>query len=203
VVRLERRILALARTTFGPEVEVRVAGDVLIIGRLCELITGRLLVNLVILTLTVALLIAISVRSLLIGGLAILPNLFPVIITLGAMGWLDIPMSVGTCPVTLVAFGVTVDDTIHLLARHHLERKRGGTVLDAVSRGLSRELRPVIATSVIVAAGYLVMMLSPFRVNAEVGLLFAIAMLSGVIADLVLTPILLARFDRSMSRQES
>ncbi len=47
------------------------------------------------------------------------------------------------------------------------------------------------------------MMLSPFRVNAEVGLLFAIAMLSGVIADLVLTPILLARFDRSMSRQVS
>ncbi len=142
VVRLERRILALAGTTFGPEVEVRVAGDVLIIGRLCELITGRLLVNLVILTLTVALLIAISVRSLLIGGLAILPNLFPVIITLGAMGWLDIPMSVGTFPVTLVAFGVTVDDTIHLLARHHLERKRGGTVLEAVSRGLSGSCGP-------------------------------------------------------------
>jgi hypothetical protein len=201
VLRLETRILELAGAAFGSDIEVRVAGDLLVIGRLCERVTAKLFTNLVILSLTVAFLIGLSVRSPAIGLLAILPNLFPVLITLGAMGWLGIPMSVGTFPVTLVAFGVTVDDTIHLLARHHLERKRGGTVIDAVSRGLSRELRPVLATSIIVAAGYLVMMLSPFRVNAEVGLLFAIAMLSGVVADLVLTPILLARFDRSMSRE--
>jgi predicted RND superfamily exporter protein len=201
VLRLETRILELADAAFGSDIEVRVAGDLLVIGRLCERVTAKLFTNLVILSLTVAFLIGLSVRSPAIGLLAILPNLFPVLVTLGAMGWLGIPMSVGTFPVTLVAFGVTVDDTIHLLARHHLERKRGGTVIDAVSRGLSRELRPVLATSIIVAAGYLVMMLSPFRVNAEVGLLFAIAMLSGVVADLVLTPILLARFDRSMSRE--
>lgn len=199
VLELESRILTLADQAFDGSLEVRVSGDRLLIARLCEKITARLFTNLVILSLTVALMIAISVRSPVIGLVAIVPNLFPVIVTLGAMGWLGIPMSVGTFPVTLVAFGVTVDDTIHLLARHHLERSKGGTVLDAVSRGLARELRPVIATAVIVAAGYLVMMLSPFRVNAEVGMLFAIAMISGVVADLVLTPILLTRFDRRIA----
>ena len=202
VLAIESRILRHAAGSFGEDIEVRVTGDRLLIARLCELITARLFTNLLLLALTVALMIAVSVRSFVIGGLAILPNLFPIVITLGAMGWLGIPMSVGTFPVTLVAFGVTVDDTIHLLARHHLERKRGGTVLAAVSRGLSREIRPVIATALIVAAGYLVMVLSPFRVNAEVGLLFAIAMLSGVVADLVLTPILLVRFDRYLSRPD-
>lgn len=195
-LRIESRVHALAEERLGDGFEVRVAGDVLLIARLCEQITARLLTSLLVLALAVAFMIAVSTRSPAIGLVAILPNLFPVVVTLGAMGWLGIPMSVATFPVTLVAFGVTVDDTIHLLARHHLERARGGGVLDAVSRGLARELRPVLATAVIVAAGYLVMTLSPFRVNAEVGLLFAIAMLSGVVTDLVLTPLLLVRLER-------
>lgn len=199
-LRIESRVHAIAQECLGDGFEVRVAGDVLLISRLCEQITARLLTSLLVLALAVAFMIAVSTRSPAIGLVAILPNLFPVVVTLGAMGWLGIPMSVATFPVTLVAFGVTVDDTIHLLARHHLERARGGGVLDAVSRGLARELRPVLATAVIVAAGYLVMTLSPFRVNAEVGLLFAIAMLSGVVADLVLTPLLLVRLDRGGAR---
>lgn len=191
VIALEDRILDFARSEFGDAVEIRVTGDRVVLAHLSDLVTSQLITSLVILSGLVALLISTLLRSPGLGLVAIVPNLFPIITTFGAMGWLGIPLSVGTFPVAVVAFGIAVDDTIHFMVRYHVGKKAGLSETAAVCASLHRELRPILATSVIVATGYLVMATSPFQINRDVGILFAIASAAALVADLILTPILL------------
>jgi predicted RND superfamily exporter protein len=168
-----------------------VTGDRVVLAHLSDLVTSQLITSLVLLSGLVALLISSLLRSPGLGLIAIVPNLFPIITTFGAMGWLGIPLSVGTFPVAVVAFGIAVDDTIHFMVRYHAGKKAGLPATAAVCASLHRELRPILATSVIVATGYLVMATSPFQINRDVGILFAIASAGALVADLILTPILL------------
>ncbi len=153
--------------------------------------TNRLVSNLAILAAVVAALIAVIVRSVRQGLIALVPNLFPIVLTFGVMGWLGIPLSTATFPVANIALGIAVDDTIHFLLRYNALRRSGQGIDLSLKGTLRSELRPIIATSVTIGCGYLVMMLSPLRANAEAGLLFAVAIFSALLADLVMTPVLL------------
>jgi predicted RND superfamily exporter protein len=191
VLRFEKRILDHAARTFGEKVVVRVTGEPVLTAHLCELVTDRLVSNLAILAAVVAGIIALIVRSLRQGLIALVPNLFPIVLTFGVMGWLGIPLSTATFPVANIALGIAVDDTIHFLLRYQALRRTGQGIDRALRGTIRAELRPILATSVVIGCGYLVMMLSPLRANAEAGLLFAIAIFSALLADLVLTPVLL------------
>jgi uncharacterized protein len=199
---LESRIEAFAKEHLPPTMKVRLTGEKAVIDQLSDLVTRHIFANLSVLCLFSALLIALFLRSLRQGLLSILPNLFPVAAIFGGMGWLGIPLSLGTCPVAIVAFGVAVDDTIHFFVRYNTERGLGISVRDAVSRSIHREFHPVIATSVTLIGGFLVIVLSPSPVNREVGVLFIIGAVAALIAELFLTPLLLgSRLNRS--RRES
>jgi uncharacterized protein len=194
IVELEKRILAFAEKELPANVEVKLTGDRVIVAHLCETVSSMLTTDLLLLGATVALIIGLATRSWRQGLILLIPNLYPIALTFGAMGWLGIPLGTGTFPVAIVAFGIAVDDTIHFIFRFNEELKSGYTPSDAVTRTISRELRPVLAASITVAAGYLVMMLSPFRINREIGVLFSATMIGALVADLILTPVLLKAF---------
>jgi len=191
VLKLERRILDFAAREFGDNASVKVTGEPVLTAHLCELVTNRLVSNLAILAAVVAALIAVIVRSVRQGLIALVPNLFPIVLTFGVMGWLGIPLSTATFPVANIALGIAVDDTIHFLLRYNALRRAGQGIDLSLKGTLRAELRPIVATSVTIGCGYLVMMLSPLRANAEAGLLFAVAIFSALLADLVMTPVLL------------
>lgn len=191
VLVLERRILDFAKQEFGEAAEVRVTGEPVLTAHLCELVTDRLVSNLAILSIVVAGLIAVIVRSIRQGIIALVPNLFPIVLTFGVMGWLGIPLSTATFPVANIALGIAVDDTIHFLLRYNSLRRSGMGIDRSLTKTLRAELRPIVATSITIGSGYLVMMASPLRANAEAGLLFAVAIFSALITDLVMTPVLL------------
>lgn len=194
IINLEQRILAFAEKELPANIEVKLTGDRVIVAHLCETVSSMLTTDLLLLGATVALIIGLATRSWRQGLILLIPNLYPIAMTFGAMGWLGIPLGTGTFPVAIVAFGIAVDDTIHFIFRFNAELKSGRTPSAAVTRTISRELRPVLAASVTVAAGYLVMMLSPFRINREIGILFSATMIGALIADLILTPVLLKAF---------
>lgn len=191
LVALERRILAFAQQELSGKAEVRVTGDRVIVAHLCEKVTSLLTTDLVAMGGIIAILVGWAARCWRQGLLVLIPNLYPIATTFGAMGWLGIPLGMGTFPVAIVAFGIAVDDTIHFIFRFNTELKAGRTPTDAVRRTISRELRPILAASITVAAGYLVMTASPFRINREIGLLFSATMIGALVADLILTPVLL------------
>ncbi|MCB1206406.1 MAG: MMPL family transporter [Verrucomicrobiae bacterium] len=191
ILDLDRRIKAFASENFGDRAKVTVTGDTVLTARLCNLVTSHLVRNLALLGTVVAILISLITRSLRKGLISLIPNLLPVALTFGAMGWLGIPLSIATFPVANIAFGIALDDTIHFLLRYNRVVRDGLSMDVAMERVFDAELRPIVATSAIIGAGYLTMTFSPLRVNAEIGVLFAIAISTALLADLLLTPRLL------------
>lgn len=131
------------------------------------------------------------VRNLRLGLLAMIPNLWPLVITLGMMGYLDLPIRASTIIVFSVALGIAVDDTTHFVHRYREEVQALGEGPEAVRRTLLATGRPIVLTSIILVAGFLVNGLSDFMAIVEFGLLSAVTLGLALVAELFLTPALL------------
>ncbi len=142
----------------------------------------------------IALMIILHLRSLRIGLLAMIPNLLPILMTLGIMGWLNISLNVATVMISCIALGIAVDDTIHFLTRYRREIRLDGEVDSAIHRTMLSSGRAIVFTSLIIAAGYAVIIFSSFRPNRYFGLLTAVTMLAALIADLIVLPFLVKTF---------
>ncbi|MEM9015501.1 MAG: MMPL family transporter [Verrucomicrobiota bacterium] len=190
---IKRTIREIASSLFPDDFSLSITGQRMLIGRFCDLLAHQLLVNLCFLTATASLFIAIGIRSVKLGLVALIPNTFPILATFGIMGLCGFSFSVATLPVAIVAFGLAIDDTIHLLSRFRVERT---LKLDSnlTERLIKAEIQPIVTTSIAVIAGYLLLCFGEFQLNREVGLLFAWAIFIALLSDLFLTPALLSRY---------
>jgi len=125
--------------------------------------------------------------------ISLVPNLLPILVTLGFMGLLEIPLNTATVTVAGIALGLVVDDTIHLLHAWVEARNAGATIVAATERMLHHVGRPVLVTSVAVGAGFGVFAFSPFRPTLFFGLLIAVTAVTALLCDLGLLPALLLR----------
>lgn len=140
--------------------------------------------------------IVVIFRSLRIGLLAVLPNAVPLVLGYGLLGLLGWRLEPGPAVVFTVALGIAVDDTIHLLARTMEEQSQGRSLEEAVREAIVRSGRPVIITTVILAAGFGVNALSHFPTNARVGALGAFVLLCALLGDLFVLPAMLVLFGK-------
>jgi predicted RND superfamily exporter protein len=143
----------------------------------------------------IALLMCGLFRSVKTGFIAMLPNLSPVLLTLGVMGWLDIPLDYNKVSIAAVAMGIAVDDTIHLISRYRHEFQRCADYGEALRASLLDVGRAVVITSVALVAGFLVLLGSVFDSQATQGLLLATTIVAALVADLLLTPALVLTFE--------
>lgn len=123
---------------------------------------------------------------------ALAPNLWPVLVLVGAMGWLGVPLDIATVMVASVVLGLVVDDTIHTLARYRERRLEVGG-FEAVADKLEHTAPAYLLTGTILAAGFGVCGFSDFAPIARFGALSAAAVVIAVVTDLVLVPALFAR----------
>ncbi len=131
-------------------------------------------------------------RSLRLGALSVLPNVFPVFLTLGMMGLVGIHLDLGTVTIAAVVIGIVVDDTIHFLYRYRVElRAAEGDHELAAERTCATAGAAMTATTMILAAGFLVLTLASVKSVIYFGLLTASAMGAGLLGDLVILPALL------------
>jgi len=124
--------------------------------------------------------------------LSLIPNLVPIAIVFGLVGWLGIPINVGTSMVAAIAIGIAVDDTIHYMARNSAELNLHHDLYTAMVETISAEGRVTVATSLALAAGFLVFAVSAFVPLAYFGVLAAVTMIVALLADLTITPALMA-----------
>jgi len=127
-----------------------------------------------------------------VGLLALVPNLFPIVLVFGIMGLFGIPLNVGTAMVAAISIGIAVDNTIHMFFRYNQEVRRLNRADEALAACIRAEIRPVVVTSLGLALGFGVLGLSSFSPIAHFGLLSAAVMVLAVLADLLLTPVLLS-----------
>ena len=123
---------------------------------------------------------------------ALVPNLWPVLVILGGMGWFGIPLDIATVMVASITLGLVVDDTIHTLA-HYRELRGELGPRGAVADRMEKTAPAYLLTGVILALGFGVCALSDFAPTARFGLLSAVAIVIAVVADFTLVPALFGR----------
>jgi predicted RND superfamily exporter protein len=139
----------------------------------------------------ITLLMIVLIGKLKLGLISMVPNLMPVILVMGLMGWLGMPFDFSNMMVGSVVIGLVVDDTIHFL--HNLRRHfdRTGDVRIAVSETLHTTGRAIFITSLVLASGMAVAMTSELSSTANFGLITACAILFALLADFFLVPALM------------
>jgi len=132
----------------------------------------------------------IAFRSLRIGLISLFPNIFPVAIVMGILGWIGSPVNIGTAMITSVSMGLTVDSTIHYITAFERAR-RTHSVPKSLQMAHAGAGRAVVFAHLALVAGFLVLTASRFIPLVYFGALLSLSMIGGVFGDLVLLPLLL------------
>jgi predicted RND superfamily exporter protein len=126
-----------------------------------------------------------------VGLIAVIPNLFPIVVNFGIMGLFGIPLSVATSLIASIAIGLAVDDTIHYLVRYNREFKMSLDKDQAMRTSLLAVGRPIIYTSMTIGIGFSVLLFSHFQPTALFGFLMVVTVLCALVGDLILLPTLM------------
>jgi len=178
----------------GDGIQVRVTGGSMVAARALSKLVEDMMMSLATAFLVITLLMMVLLKSLRIGLLSMLPNVLPLVIILGVMGWVGIPIRTSTALIFSVALGVAVNDTIHFLTRYREELFECGDREEAVKRTLLSTGRAIIFTSLLLICGFGVMMTTRFVGIFQMGLLGAVALFSALLGDLLILPVCLGVF---------
>jgi predicted RND superfamily exporter protein len=140
----------------------------------------------------IAIIMIIVVRSPSAGLISMVPNVFPVVIIFGAMGWYEINVDIGSMMCASVAMGVAVDDTIHFWTWFRRGLDAGLDRLDAIMLSYERCATAMTQTTLIGGLGLSVFALSTFTPTQRFGVLMLVLMFAALLGDLVLLPAILA-----------
>lgn len=131
-------------------------------------------------------------RSVLAGCVAMIPNLLPIFLVFGGMGWLGVPIDIGSLMTASIALGVAVDDTIHFLARFREELDHREDRHKAIAAAYCHCAVPTLQAALVSGLGLSVFAFSTFAPTQKFGWLMLSILFAGVVAELVLLPALLA-----------
>ncbi len=130
-------------------------------------------------------------KSLTVAVLGMFPNLLPVLLMLGTLGFWGIPMDVGMTMTAAIVLGLAVDDTIHLLVQYQRRARTGASPTEAMRGALSHVGRSVVTTSLALSLSFFgLMLLSSFEAIGNFGLMASVAIFAALIADLMIVPAL-------------
>jgi predicted RND superfamily exporter protein len=175
-----------------PSVTWRVTGEFVLIAIASNKLSRGILIGFTQAGLAIFVIMLLLFRSFKIGIAAMIPNLLPILVVLGFMGYIGIPFNAATSIVVCIALGIAVDDTIHFLVRFFNELKNTKDQTLAISNTCNHEGRPIIKTAIILALGFAILVFSQFIPIAMFGILIALAMIIGALCELTILPALLA-----------
>ncbi len=135
-------------------------------------------------------LMVLLIGSLKRGVLSMVPNLIPIWITLGLMGWLGIPLDNSSLLVGCIILGVAVDDTIHFMHKFQRYYDDTGDPREAVRRTLRTTGSALLFTSIVLTAGFFVLTFAYMQNAVEFAMLACTATIVAFLADLVVSPAL-------------
>ena len=162
----------------------------------------NLFVSLALAVLVIATVMAILFRSGRMVAISLLPNLVPLIFTAAVMGFFGIALKPSTLLVFSIAFGISVDDTIHLLAKYRQELDlHGWNMREAVLLAVRETGVSMMYTSIVLFFGFLMFFASDFEGTRALGILVSTTLLVAMLTNLVLLPSMLLGFERYITAQ--
>ncbi len=154
----------------------------------------NLVLSLSIALVIISFLMALLFRSLPLTLISLAPNMIPLLMVGGAMGYMGIALRPSTALIFPIAFGIAVDDTIHFLAKYRMLRISGLSVEDAIQVTLRETGKAILFTSVVLVGGFSVFLLSGFAGTANMGGLTALSLFIALTTNLILLPALLYKY---------
>lgn len=176
------------------DIQWELAGGTVMFVHLTEILVNGQVRSLAMALFIITLMTALIFRSAKIGLLSMIPNVLPILAMLGIMGLLGFPLDTNTVMIGPITIGIAVDDTIHYITRYRRERCMGMPSAEAMSHTLITTGRALVSTSVILAIGFSITLLSSFRPQSILGGLGALTILLALAADLVLLPAVMLLF---------
>lgn len=152
--------------------------------------------------LLVSLMMLILTRHAILGLVSMIPNILPIVITLGLMGWLQIPLDVATILVAAIAVGVTVDDTIHFLDHFSHFYELSGNARDALEKTIDALGVIMSKSALVLTGGFLIFTLGSFKPTVLFGVLSAITFLLALVCEYLVTPALVFLTVRQKSQNQ-
>ena len=174
-----------------PDLDINFGGTAYIIDETNVNVSNGMIWNLFLIVIFIFFIVSFIFKSFSIGFFSLFPNILPLIAITAIVGWFDYGMNIGTTIVYTIAFGIAVDDTIHFLGRYKIELDKGNSNYDSLITTIKTSGGAILLTTLVLVAGFGVLILSSFYANFITGLLVTISLIVALLCDLYLLPVLL------------
>jgi uncharacterized protein len=174
----------------------KIVGSAHLIDKNAVLLAQNMWIGLSIAFIVVAFITALLFKSLRMVFIALIPNIFPLIMTAGVMGFFGIDLKPSTIIIFTISFGIAVDDTIHFITKFRAEINKNRSFLNSLKNTYLASGKAIIITSIILCAGFSSLIFSTFQSTYYIGLLISMTLGFALLADLILLPTLLHLFYR-------
>ena len=158
-------------------------------------VTNTLIQSITLAILVVSIMMFFIFKSVKMIPFFIIPNILPIALVIGVMGWLGITVDIGVAISGAIILGVAVDDTIHFLVKYKEARIKGYDFHDSIAYVMQYAGSAIVFTTVILSSAFMIFSFSQFLPNVNFGIVTAIALVIAVVVDLVLLPAVLSYFD--------
>ena len=201
---IEAEIKKKADKLFPPNrYDVTITGKTVVFQKGTSYLLDNLLSSLVFAFFLTSLLVAFMFRSIKMVLVSLIPNLLPLLLTAGLMGYLDIPLKPSTILVFGIAFGLSVDDTIRFLAQYREELKKNNwKIKTSVYATFNDAGLSMFYTSIVLFFGFSVFMLSSFGGTIALGGLVSVTLFFGMLSNLMLLPALVLTLNKTLANKQ-
>lgn len=183
--------------------DVTMTGKALVFQKGTKYLVNNLVLSLSLAIFLISLFMAYMFRSFRMIVVSLIPNLLPLLVTAGLMGYLGVPIKPSTILVFSIAFGISVDDTIHFLAKYRQELQANNwKIRKSVYAALRETGVSMFYTSIVLFFGFSVFTISSFGGTVALGALVSATLLFAMLANLLLLPSLLLSLERSIANKE-
>jgi predicted RND superfamily exporter protein len=180
------------------EYSIDLASPVLMFAHIGKRNISQMLIGSILAFVLISILLMLAFKSIKLGLISLIPNLLPAGIAFGIWGLIDGRIGLGLSVVTGLTIGIVVDDTVHFISKYrHARNTKGMDSQDAVRYAFSTVGVALWITSAILVCGFMVLSLSHFSMNSEMGLMTAITISVALFMDLLFLPPLLMSLEKT------
>jgi len=203
--RVEENLLSEINLIFPPgKYNTLLTGKALVFQKGTNYMINSLVISLSLAVILIALFMAWMFKSVKMILVSLVPNLLPLIITAGLMGYLGVPIKPSTILVFSIAFGISVDDTIHFLAKYRQELIAKNWKIKKSVYGALRETGvSMFYTSIVLFFGFSTFTISSFGGTVALGALVSATLLFAMLSNLLLLPSMLLSLERQIANKET
>lgn len=176
---------------FGDMAHLTVVGYPALFIKLLDYAFGSMIKSLFIAFILIFISMAFLLKNFKLALIAMIPNIFPIVIFLGFLGYSRINLDLATSMVAAIVLGIAIDDTIHFLTRYYRERSDNVDLISAVRKTHYHVGRIIVISSLILFLGFSILLFASIKTVFYFGLLTALSVIAALIGDLVMLPLLL------------